>query len=424
MQYENSIEFARSLDQKDPLKAYRERFHIPDKYGKPVIYFCGNSLGLQPKSTPQFVDTELQKWKDLAVEGHFTEPNPWVEYHKLGKSAFASMVGAKESEVVAMNNLTTNLHLMLASFYQPTGSRKKIMIEKGAFPSDHFAISSHMQMKGVDPEKDLIELDIPKNGYLSNETITRAIHSAGDELALVMLPGVQYYTGQFFDMRTITKEAHKVGAMAGWDLAHAIGNVPMSLHDDNIDFAVWCTYKYLNAGPGAVAGAFVHDKHGLDTNYPRLSGWWGQNESIRFKMENKFEAMPGIDGWMLSNINILSNAALQSSLSIFEKTGMEALREKSIALTGLLEFLINSSSRLSSIVSILTPKNAHERGCQLSLFFSKFGREIFDALTENGVIMDWREPNVIRVAPTPLYNTYEEVFQFVDLCNQIIDGIE
>jgi kynureninase len=420
MVYENSLSFAKALDQADSLRHFRKQFYIPEKEDKPVIYFCGNSLGLQPKSAESYIQDELKKWADDGVEGHFTGDRPWVSYHNNGRKSLARLVGSLEHEVVAMNNLTTNLHLMLASFYDPTGDRVKLIIEAGAFPSDHFAVTSHMRMKGIDPNEHLIELAIPDHGYLDLKTIKTAIETVGTELALIMLPGVQYYTGQFFDIKKITSSAHNVGAFAGFDLAHAAGNIPMTLHDDNVDFAIWCSYKYLNSGPGNVSGAFIHEKHGNDASFPRLAGWWGQDESIRFKMENKFQPMKGIDGWMLSNVNIISSAAHLASLELFDKAGIYQLREKSIQLTGYLSFLISSIPEISKHVTCLTPDDPAERGCQLSLFIKENGKQVFDYMTEKGVIMDWREPNVIRIAPTPLYNTYEEVQLFSAIMSEAL----
>ena len=417
--YESNIEFAQLLDQKDPLKSYRDSFLFPQRNGKNAIYFCGNSLGLQPKSVSEHVNYELKKWAENGVEGHF-DSDPWVGHHKKGKKTMAMLVGAKEHEVVAMNNLTTNMHLMLASFYQPKGIRKKILIEAGAFPSDYFAITSHMEQKNVNPSDDLIEIIPNEAGYFSIDHISEVINEAGHELALVLLPGIQYYSGQFLNIGEIAACAHRVGAYVGFDLAHAAGNVPLTLHHDEVDFAVWCSYKYLNSGPGNVSGAFIHERHSKNTDFPRLAGWWGQDETIRFKMENKFQPMSGIDGWMLSNANIISSAAHLASLALFESADISQLREKSLLLTGYLYFLLTSNDNIQKKINILTPANETERGCQLSLFFHEKGRKIFDALTKEGVIMDWREPNVIRVAPTPMYNTFEEVKIFSDLLEHIL----
>lgn len=403
------------LDRQDPLRHFREQFYFPQFNGKSCLYFCGNSLGLQPKSADKLLRQELQKWADSGVEGHFKGERPWVYFHKLGKKALANLLGAKENEVVMMNNLTTNLHLMLGSFYEPKGKRRKVIIEKGAFPSDYFAVSTHMKMKGIDPLENLIQIEIPKNGYLSNEVIADSIKKAGDELALVLMPGVQYYTGQFFDLKKITNAAHEAGAFCGFDLAHAIGNLPMQLHDWGADFAAWCSYKYLNSGPGNVSGIFVHERHAHNTDLNRMAGWWGQDEAIRFKMEHQFYPIAGADGWMLSNVNILGTAVHLASLEMFEEAGIENLRSKSIKLTRYLEELLEGDSVITENLEILTPKNPLERGAQLSLSFHKNGKRIFEFLNKNGVIADWREPNVIRVAPAPLYNSFQDVHDLVQL---------
>ena len=416
--FQNDSINAKLLDQQDPLKEFREQFHIPKRNNKEVIYFCGNSLGLQPKITSEKIDFELKKWAEKGVDAHFDD-DPWIYHHHKGKKAISNLVGAKIHEVVAMNNLTTNLHLLLASFYQPKGNRKKIIIEKGAFPSDYFAITSHMKQKGINPNDHLIEISPDENGYLSTEKICHVILTAEDTLALVMLPGIQYYSGQFLDLKSITNAAHKVGAYAGFDLAHVVGNIPVKLHEDQIDFAAWCSYKYLNSGPGNVSGVFIHETHGNNSNFPRLTGWWGQNETIRFKMKNYFDPIPGVDGWMLSNANIISSAAHLASLELFEKVGIHELRKKSVLLTGYLEYLLKNNVAIKPHINILTPENKSERGCQLSLYFYNQGRRAFDHLAKNGVVLDWREPNVIRVAPVPFYNTFQEVGRVVDLLNQV-----
>ncbi len=405
-------------DQADPLASFRQEFHIPVKNGKSVIYFCGNSLGLQPRRTEKFILEELRNWKERGVEGHFTGQRPWVSYHHLAKRALGQLVGAKEAEVQAVGSLTTNLHLLLASFYQPLGKRIKLIIEKGAFPSDFYAAHSHMKMKGIDPEEHLIELEA-KGGAdcLPIEEIEEAIAAAGDQLALVLMPGIQYYTGQFFDIGKITKAAHEVGALAGFDLAHAIGNMPMTLHEDQADFAVWCSYKYLNSGAGGIGGMYIHEKHATNTELPRLSGWWGHDATERFKMANRISPIPDIDGWQLSNANVLSSAAHLASLSLFEEAGMDALRAKSVKMT---YWLYSELEKFSEKIRIITPKNQNERGCQLSLFMSSKGKEVYDELSRNGVICDWREPNVIRIAPAPLYNTFEEIGRFMQLLKAVL----
>ena len=414
-EFEPGVQYAIEEDKADVLSVFREKFHVPKKKGKEVIYFCGNSLGLQPVNAAVAVREEMNNWRARGVEGHFYGVNPWVSYSKMSKKGLSQLLGTKESEVVCMNNLTTNLHLLLASFYKPQGSRKKILIERGAFPSDHFAVASFIQLLGNDPNDCLVELEIPDDGYLKLEAIENAIAELGDELALVMLPGVQYYTGQFFNLARITAAAHKVGAYAGFDLAHAIGNLPMNLHKDKVDFATWCSYKYLNSGPGNVSGIYVHEKHGDDPNFPRLAGWWGHNDKTRFQMKNEFDPMPGADGWQLSNMNIIPTAIHHESLSIFEEAGIDRLRKKSIKLTSYLHYLLETTEHIKSNIKIITPVNPEERGCQLSLFLPNHGKEIFEFLIENGVVLDWREPNVIRVAPTPLYNSFQEVFNFSNI---------
>lgn len=415
------IDKAAALDAADPLKGYKSAFHFPQRNGTDSIYFCGNSLGLQPKVTESYIQEELDNWKKDGVEGHFSGDKPWVKYSQLAKPHLAKIVGAKEHEVVAMNNLTTNLHLALASFYQPKGKRTKILIERGAFPSDYYAVHSQIELHGLDPANELVELS-PADGsdYLSTSEIVEKIQELGEELAVVMFPGIQYYTGQFFDIAAITAATHQAGAMAGFDLAHAVGNVPINLHNDGADFAVWCTYKYLNSGPGAVGGMYIHERHGKNKSMRRLSGWWGHDAEGRFKMDNSINPIPNIDGWQLSNSNILTQAAHLASLSIFEEAGQDSLREKSILLTGFLEELIQKSETLSSQIKILTPTNPQERGAQLSLFLLNHGKEVFNHLLKQGVILDWREPNVIRVAPVPLYNSFGDVCQFVAILENAI----
>ncbi len=413
MKFQNSLAFARSLDKADPLKNYRNQFFIPKADGKPVIYLTGNSLGLQPKSTKTFVNEELSDWATLGVEGHEHSRRPWLTYHKLTKKSLAKIVGANPSEVVAMNQLTVNLHLMMVSFYRPTAKRYKIIAEAGAFSSDQYAFESQLKFHSLDPQQALIEIK-PRYGEtnLRTEDIVRTIREHADELALVIFSGVQYYSGQFFNIKAITAATHEAGAIAGFDLAHAVGNVTLQLHDDNVDFAVWCSYKYLNSGPGGIAGAFVHERHAKDFELPRFSGWWGHNEQERFQMKKGFKPLEGVDGWQLSNFPILSGAAHLASLAIFDEAGMKSLRKKSVQLTGFLEFLLRTIDPDQTHVGILTPTNPDERGCQLSLFVHENGRKVFQKLTRAGVIADWREPGVIRVAPVPLYNTFEDVFKF------------
>lgn len=412
MNFEDSLSFAQSLDAKDPLRKYRDQFHFPVINNKEVIYFTGNSLGLQPKSTAQFIDQELEDWKNWGVEGHFKGKNPWFKYHHFLTEMTARLVGAKESEVVNMNTLSVNLNLLMVSFYRPTATRFKIMIEADAFPSDHYAVQQQAKFHGYNPDEAIIQLYPRENEHtLRTEDILKAIEDNKDELALVMLGGVNYYTGQFFEIEKITSAAHEVGAFAGFDLAHATGNVPLNLHDWNVDFATWCSYKYLNSGPGGVSGVFIHEKHHKDKDIPRFAGWWGHDEKTRFLMDKKFVPMENAGAWQMSNAQILPMAALWASLEIFDEAGMDKLREKSLQLTAYLEWLLNSND---FGFDIITPKNTAERGCQLSLLTKDNGKALFKRLEDNNVIADWREPNVIRIAPVPLYNSYEDVWRFVN----------
>lgn len=414
MNYQNDLAFAKAQDAQDPLKEYRAQFYIPQVNGKDSFYFTGNSLGLQPKTARKFVEEEMKNWETLGVEGHFAKvKRPWMNYHKFSKEALAKIVGAKPIEVVTMNNLTVNLHLLMVSFYKPTATRFKVICEAGAFPSDQYMFETQLKFHGLNPDKALIELT-PRKGEntLRTEDILKTIAETGHELALILIGGLQYYTGQLFDMKSITEAGHEVGAIVGFDLAHAAGNVPLQLHDWEVDFATWCSYKYLNSGPGNVSGVFVNEKYANDPSLNRFAGWWGHDEKERFLMKKGFRPMSGADGWQLSNVNVISTAAHLASLEIHAEVGMEALREKSLKLTGYLEFLMKELSKVADIFEILTPSNPEERGCQLSIFFRKDGRRLFDALSEAGVIADWREPNVIRVAPVPLYNTFEDIYQF------------
>lgn len=413
--FENKLSFAQRLDEKDPLREFRNEFHFPKIEGKDAIYLIGNSLGLQPKRTKEIILEELDDWAALAGEGHVHARRPWVTYHKLSKKYLAEIVGADESEVVAMNQLTVNLHLMMVSFYRPSKERFKIIAEAGAFSSDQYAFESQLKFHGIDPEQGLIELK-PRSGEytLRTEDIEASIREHANELALVLIGGVQYYTGQFFDIRAITKAGHDAGAIVGFDLAHAIGNAPLHLHDDGVDFAVWCSYKFLNSGPGAIAGAFVHERHATSFDLPRFAGWWGHNEEERFRMQKGFKPISGIDGWQLSNVPILQAAAHLASLEIFHRAGMKKLREKSKLLTGYLEYLLEEIDRDGKHFSIITPKDPEARGCQLSIYM-KTGKEPFTKLIKHGVIADWREPDVIRVAPAPLYNSFEDVYTFAEI---------
>ncbi len=419
MNYQPTLSFARQLDRQDPLRPYRQRFYFPKHHGKNVIYLCGNSLGLQPKSIKAALEHELKHWREHAVEGHFRGDMPWMHYHKFLQPQSARLVGAKESEVVVMNTVTTNLHLLMVSFYRPTKARFKIIMEAGAFPSDQYAMETQARWHGFDPAEAIVEIaPRPGEDNLRTEDILSTIEQHGNETALVMFGGVNYYTGQFFDLEKITAAAHKVGAYAGFDLAHTAGNLPLKLHDWGVDFACWCSYKYLNAGPGGPSGVFIHKKNGNDPALPRFGGWWGHDEQSRFLMKKGFIPMQGAASWQLSNAQVLACAAHKAGLDIFDEVGMEALREKSLKLTGFLEFLLENGNA-DSRFKIITPKDPAARGAQLSILTGSEGRALFQHLTENGVVADWREPNVIRVAPVPLYNSFEDVWRF---CN-ILGGV-
>lgn len=419
--YRYSEEFAEEMDRNDPLCHFQELFFFPEVNGKATIYFCGNSLGLQPRSVKEQLGAELDIWAEHGVEGHFSGNNPWVSARLRSKPILAAIVGAKPEEVVAMGSLTANLHLLLVSFYQPNKRRFKILTESDAFPSDRYMLESQVRFHGYDPREAIIEMK-PRPGEktLRTEDILQVIRDHQDDLALIMMSGLQYYTGQFFDLPKITQEGKSVGARVGFDLAHAAGNVPLQLHDWGVDFAAWCSYKYLNSGPGNVAGIFVHEKHSEQPELKRFAGWWGHDENTRFAMDGPFKAMSGADGWLLSNDNVLGLAAHQASLEIFSQAGMVNLRRKSELLTGYLEFLIRQVIKGRPIY-IITPQNPEERGCQLSILFDKGGKEIFEALYESGVVGDWRNPNVIRLAPTPLYNSFMEVYTFARLFEQLVE---
>lgn len=421
MTFENTIAFARRMDRNDPLSSYRKKFLIPKHNGKPVAYFVGNSLGLQPINTKKYVNEELEDWGTLGVEGHFHGKRPWMHYHKFSKKVLAGIVGAKPIEVVAMNQLTVNLHLMMVSFYQPTKKRFKIIIEAGAFSSDQYAVESQLKYHKLNPNTALVELK-PRQGEhtLRTEDILQSIDDQGNQLALVLLSGVQYYTGQFFEIKKITEAGHQSGALVGFDLAHAVGNVPLQLHKDNVDFAVWCSYKYLNSGPGGIAGIFVHEKHKNNPNIPRFAGWWGHKENVRFQMKKGFIPMEGADGWQLSNVPVLAGAAHLASLKLFEEVGMFKLRNKSILLTGYLHSLLNEIDPRGAKFELITPSNPKDRGCQLSILMKKNGKKIFNALMKKGIFTDWREPDVIRAAPVPMYNSFEDVYKFANTLSQIV----
>jgi len=401
-------------DSQDDLRHFREQFFIPQHEGREQAYFCGNSLGLQPRSLPAALTEELTNWAENGVEGHFNGKHPWMPYHEFVRDSLASVVGAMPSEVVAMNSLSVNLHLMMVSFYRPTKERNAILIEAGAFPSDRYAVESQVRFHGFDPAESLIEIepDLP-GGIFSMQHIEKIIAEHGHRIALILWPGVQYRTGQYFDLTEITRLGHAAGCKVGFDLAHAAGNLPLNLHDSGADFAAWCSYKYLNSGPGAIAGCFVHDRH-ANAKLPRFAGWWGHDKTTRFKMGPEFIPTPGADGWQLSNPPIFALAPLRISLEIFQQADMQNLRKKSVKLTAYLEALIQQ--QLANTLTIATPANPDQRGCQLSLRVNagrEQGRALFEALSAQGIIGDWREPEVIRISPTPLYNNHSDVLRFI-----------
>ncbi len=408
------------MDEVDPLKKYRDQFHLPmQKNGEPYIYLCGNSLGLQPKSTRAAIEQELLDWENYGVEGHFHAKNPWMPYHEFLTNAMANVVGAKPIEVVVMNTLSVNLHLMMVSFYRPTAKRSKILIEFDAFPSDKYAVESQIKFHGFDPKESLIELKA-RDGEecIRMEDIEKVIEEEGDEIALIMIGNTNYYTGQFFDMKHIAKLGHAKGCIVGFDCAHGAGNVELNLHDSGVDFAVWCSYKYLNSGPGSLGGCFVHERHAYNKNLPRFAGWWGHNKETRFGMRDGFDPIPGVEAWQLSNPPILSMAAIKASLEVFEEAGMNNLRTKAVKLTGYLEYLIDELK--DDRIKIITPRDTSQRGCQLSIQVRSADKTLFDKITKAGVIADWREPDVIRVAPIPLYNSFGDVWRFVEVLDKAL----
>lgn len=413
MEFQNTPEFAKKLDEQDPLKGYRKEFLFPQHDGRDVVYFTGNSLGLQPKSVADYLKQELDDWAKFGVEGHFLAKNPWFSYHELLTEKAARIVGGKPVEVVVMNQLTVNLHLLMVSFYRPEGKRYKIICEEKAFPSDQYALESQVRFHGFDPNDAIVEVGPRKGEYaIREEDILAAIEKHAEELSLVMFGGVNYFTGQVFDMKSITEKAHSVGAVAGFDLAHAAGNIELKLHEWNVDFAAWCTYKYLNSGPGSVGGVFIHEQHARKNDLPRFAGWWGHEKSVRFKMEKGFVPIEGAEGWQLSNAPILSMAAHRASLDIFDRVGMEKLNVKSRIMTTYLEFIINEINQTlpaDKKLEIITPQS---RGCQLSIVAHGRGKSLYNDLLSKGVICDWREPNVIRMAPVPLYNSFEDLYRF------------
>ena len=422
MGFENSLSFAQSLDASDRLASFRERFYFPQHNGKDMLYFTGNSLGLQPKSVRASINQELEDWATYGVEGHFLAKHPWFSYHEMFTDGAAQVVGGLPSEVVIMNQLTVNLHLLLISFYRPSGKRIKILFETKPFPSDHYAFESQARLHGLDPKDVLVEMQ-PRESEttLRTEDIVAKINELGDELAVVCFGAVNYFTGQFFDIASITNAGHAVGANVGFDLAHAAGNVPLHLHDQNVDFACWCSYKYLNSGPGGVSGAFVHEKHHANKDLIRLAGWWGHNKSTRFQMEPGFDPIESAEAWQMSNAPVLSMAAHKAALDIFIEAGMSALREKSLNLTGYLEFIVDAVRNNTGVnLQILTPSNPNERGCQLSIVVPGATKQLVKDLADRGIIVDWREPNVIRMAPVPLYNSFKDIFTFGEVFTEFL----
>lgn len=420
IEYLYTLEFAEKMDNMDPLKIYRNQFYFPKHNdGKDAVYLCGNSLGLQPKKAKPYIEEVLNDWKELGVKGHFEAQRPFTTYHEELGEKMATVVGAKKEEVVVMNSLTVNLHLMMVSFYRPTQKRHKILIEKFAFPSDQYAVKSQIEFHGLDIDQSLIELE-PRKGEVTLQTddILKLIEDEGDSIALIMLGGLNYYTGQAFDMERITAAGHKKGCTVGFDLAHGAGNLPLRLHDWKVDFAVWCTYKYINSGPGGVAGCFVHKRHIKRKDLPRFAGWWGHDKATRFLMDDTFVPIQSAEGWQLSNETVISMAALRASLEIFDEAGMDQIVTKSKLITGYLEFLINGLD--SDDIDIITPVEPHERGAQLSIRMINSDRSLFDKISERGVIADWREPDVIRIAPAPLYNSFKDVYRFVNILKEAL----
>ncbi len=411
IEFNTDPSFAIQQDSSDVLASYKALFHFPKHQGKDAIYFCGNSLGLQPKSVEGAIQIELNSWKDLAVGGYFGGPNPWLYYHELMIPSISKLIGANSDEITITNTLTVNLHLMMLSFYKPDKTRYKILMETGAFPSDQYAVETLVKHFGLNPADAIIEIS-PKEGkkILETKDIIDTIDQHGSSIAMVMMGGMNYYTGQFFELEKIAHATHEIGAICGFDLAHVVGNIPLQLHQWNIDFAIWCSYKYLNAGPGAVGGIYVHEKWANNTDTQRLGGWWGNDEKSRFKMEKGFHPKPNASGWNISTTPVFNMIGLKASLEIFDLAGINAIRNKSIRLTGYLEYLLTQLPKLS--FEIITPTSADERGAQLSLYFKENGRAIHDKMMESGIIVDYREPGVIRVAPAPLYCSFQDVYQF------------
>lgn len=415
MSFQNTRKFAQQLDAQDELSNYRDEFIFPKINGKQVIYFTGNSLGLQPKRTKSYVDEVMNDWAKLAVEGHFYADKPWWDYHERFAIPLSKIVGAKPTEVTVMNTLTVNLHLLMVSFYRPTPKKYKIICEEKAFPSDQYMLQSQVKFHGFDPKDAIIEIKRREGEHnIRLEDILAKIEEVGSELALVIMGGVNYYTGQVFDMKTITEAGHKTGAYVGWDLAHATGNIELKLHDWQVDFAAWCSYKYMNSGPGNASGCFVHEIHHTDKELHRFAGWWGHNKERRFKMESNFDPVLGADGWQVSNLPILSLAPYLASVDMFAEIGMEKLIKKRDLITAYLEFILHTIDKETDNTEfeVITPSNPKERACQLSVYLHGQGRSLFDYLMKNGVVTDWREPNVIRLAPVPLYSSFEDMYEF------------
>ncbi|NUY82600.1 kynureninase [Flavobacterium sp. MAH-1] len=412
--FQNTREYAQQLDSQDKIAQYRNEFIFPKVNGKQVIYFTGNSLGLQPKRTKAYVDEIMSDWANLAVEGHFYAEKPWWDYQERFANPLSKVVGALPSEVTVMNTLTVNLHLLMVSFYRPHGKRYKILCEEKAFPSDQYMLQSQVKFRGYNPKDAIVEIKRREGEHnIRHEDILAKIDEVGDELALVLIGGVNYYTGQVFDMKTITAYAQSKGAFVGWDLAHAAGNIKLDLHDWNVDFAAWCSYKYMNSGPGNVSGIFVHQMHHADPEMPRFAGWWGHNKERRFKMEPQFDAVHGAEGWQISNLPVISLAPYLASVEMFDEVGMDALIEKRDKITSYLEFILGEIQKeINGDFEVITPSNPVERACQLSVYLHGEGRNLFDYLMKNGVITDWREPNVIRLAPVPLYCSFEDMYEF------------
>jgi kynureninase len=421
MLYQNSLAYATQQDSEDSLSHLRNLFHIPrDKNGNDSLYFTGNSLGLQPKSTKEYINQELEDWANLGVEGHFEAKNPWLNYHELLTDKMAKIVGAKSNEVVVMNTLTTNLHLLMVSFYRPTKKKYKIVIESDAFPSDRYAVQSQLKFHGFSEDNVIEWKPRDHEQLLRIEDLKTIVAENGDEIALLLIGGVNYYTGQFLDLKKIAEIGHSKNCIVGIDLAHGAGNIKPNLHDSGVDFAAWCTYKYLNAGPGSLAGIFVHEKHAKNKELPRFAGWWNHNKATRFNMRQPFDVMEGAEGWQLSNPPILSMAAIKASLDLFDTIGMDLLREKSEKLTGYFEFLITEIN--SKNIKIITPSNPKERGCQLSIQVKNANKSLHEKLTKNKIITDWRDPNVIRCAPVPMYNSFQDVYQMVSVLKDLLQN--